>query len=243
MEQARTPKHWFTSDSHLGHGNIIKYCCRPFLAADDKAALERDGVWHKGSWKGEGSSKWRITDEAIKMMNDHLIGQINKHVHKDDVLWHLGDFAFANKKIYYDKCFEYRERINCRTVNIVWGNHDHRNIRDLFTNAYDLYTTRIEGQQITMCHYAMAIWEDSHRGSWCLYGHSHSGAEVELNEKYPNRRSIDVGVDNAFKILGEYRPFSLAELHHLFAEKRGHVIDHHGQIDPSTPREETLIDR
>lgn len=62
-----------------------------------------------------------------------------------------------------------------------------------------------------------------------LYGHSHSTAEEWLNQMMPNRRSIDVGVDNAYKLLGEYKPFSYEEIVNIMASKKGHSIDHHGE--------------
>ena len=44
---------------------------------------------------------------------------------------------------------------------------------------------RIPGtdQSIVLCHYAMAVWDKSHRGNLMLYGHSHSEAEPWLEEK------------------------------------------------------------
>lgn len=51
---------WFTSDSHLGHGNIIRYCNRPFSSVDemDEALIKawntvvapEDDVWHLGDF-------------------------------------------------------------------------------------------------------------------------------------------------------------------------------------------------
>jgi calcineurin-like phosphoesterase family protein len=74
----------------------------------------------------------------------------------------------------------------------------------------------------------MALWDQSHRKSWNLYGHSHSGAENKLDQLFPDRKSMDIGVDNAFKILGEYRPFAFSEIQNLMNKKKGHLIgDHH----------------
>ena len=33
---------WFTADTHFGHGNIIKYCQRPFLSPEEFAATRDD---------------------------------------------------------------------------------------------------------------------------------------------------------------------------------------------------------
>ena len=33
---------WFTADTHFGHGNIIKYCQRPFMSREETAATRAD---------------------------------------------------------------------------------------------------------------------------------------------------------------------------------------------------------
>jgi calcineurin-like phosphoesterase family protein len=239
---------FFTSDTHFGHGNIIKYCSRPFYSEEDKIALEKNGnKWHDGVWKGPTASKHRISRDAIDMMNDHLTDQINEMVGPKDTLWHLGDFAFANKDKYYHKCRFYRDRIKCQNINIIWGNHDQPNkIRDLFNSSYDLKKIKVRDDNlqlplnIVLCHYALAVWDGSHRGAWQLYGHSHSGAESWMNEHMPDRKSLDVGVDNAKKLLGEYRPFSLEELMNIFSRKLGHSMDHHIPKNSNAPSEEEL---
>ena len=191
-----------------------------------------------------------MTRDAVDMMNDHLTDQINAIVGEDDTLWHLGDFAFARKDDYYRKCRFYRDRIKCQNINIIWGNHDTATcaepgdddyvIRDLFNKANHLQRIRVPGQKaaIFLCHYAMAVWDKSHRNAWQLYGHSHSTIEKALDSHFKGRRSMDVGVDNAKNVLGEYRPFTTEELQRIMDKRDGHVVDHHG-VKNVTAREET----
>jgi hypothetical protein len=47
-------KLWLTADLHLGHGNIVKYCKRPFLP---EAEIERV--------ESEGRRDWRVSDESV----------------------------------------------------------------------------------------------------------------------------------------------------------------------------------
>jgi calcineurin-like phosphoesterase family protein len=227
---------------YFGHGNIIKYCHRPFLSEQDKKALaENGGKWHDGIWKGEFASNYRISQEGVEMMNTHLINQINEHVGRDDTLFHLGDFAFAQKHKYRQMCMLYRSRINCQNIFLVEGNHDNvGEIRGLFTDVFQLKTIRHSGQAIVISHYSLAVWDKSHRSSWSLYGHSHSTAEAWLDRVMPGRRSIDVGVDNIAKVFGEYRPVSFDELQKYFKNSTGHCIDHHGRRPD--PTEEELMD-
>jgi len=231
---------YFTSDTHFFHNNIIKYSNRPFLTDADKRALEANGGnWHRGDWKGNGSSNWRITDEAVRTMNDTLIDNINKVVGENDTLWHLGDWAFAPKQEYYRTCKLIRDRILCKNVYLIWGNHDRIEINNIFSGTFGLHQINVNKQKIVLCHYAMAVWDGSHRGTICLYGHSHANAEEWLNKTMPGRRSLDVGVDNAYKLLGDYRPFSFEEIANIMAKRKGFHFDHHGMR--SGPTEEELV--
>lgn len=213
---------FFTADLHLGHGNIIKYCNRPFLKKEDKDALEENG----GTWK---DSRWRISRDAVDMMNDAITDNINAVVGPTDTLWILGDFMFAQKDNTLHKAEFYRGRIKCKNVNLIWGNHDDYKIRPFFQNTYDLYTASVNGRACVLCHYALAVWNKSHHGAYNLYGHSHNTAEPWLNRVMKGRRSMDVGIDNAVKILGEYRPFSFEEIDGILSKREGVVIDHHGE--------------
>ena len=55
-----------------------------------------------------------------------------------------------------------------------------------------------------------------------LYGHSHDSLEYEAWGK-----SMDVGVDAAFRILGQYRPFSYEEIKAIMDKRDIKVLDHH----------------
>jgi calcineurin-like phosphoesterase family protein len=236
---------FFSADFHYNHGNIIKYCNRPFLAEEDLAALNRDGKWHDGDWKGPTSSQHRISRAGVEMMNDAIVNNINKVVHKNDTLWFLGDWCFGGKNNYYQIAREFRDRLRCQNINMIWGNHDHRNIRDLFNECYDLFETYVNGQRMVLCHYAMAVWDKSHRGSWQLYGHSHSTMEEWMAKAMPGRRSMDVGIDNAAKLIGDYHPFSFEEIAHIMNSKPGFFADHHGNEGGirTGPTEEELSDK
>ena len=171
---------------------------------------------------------WCISDASVARHDEHLIGQINKLVLSKDELWILGDFCWGPRgKGILDFAHKYRDAINCRNVCFVWGNHDQRVIAPLFTRTYDRFRLRWQSERIILTHCAHAVWEGSHHGAWNLYGHSHTTAEEALDKFMPGRRSIDVGVDNAFRLFGEYRPLSLEEIRDFFKNKPGHSIDHH----------------
>lgn len=212
---------YFTSDTHLNHGNIIKYSNRPFLGEEDMAVLERSLDW------GHASGH-RISPEAVELMDDTLIDNINAIVEDRDHLFHLGDFGFGDGRNVRERTKDYLDRLRCKNVTLIWGNHDKCEIGSLFSGgAHDIYNLRVDGQLIVLCHYAMATWNRSHRGSWHLYGHSHAAAEGWLDDHMPGRRSMDVGVDNACLVLGEYRPFSYGDIKSIMDGRQGYAIDHH----------------
>ena len=201
---------------YLGHSNIIKYSNRPFLNAEEKVLLEIE--------RQDSRKKLRVSQESTDRMDDCLIDNINAIVGKDDELWHLGDFCMAGN---FNFAKKYRDRIKCKNVHEIWGNHDNYAIRPLFTTASDLHTVRHNGQEIVLLHYAMVAFNKAHHGAIHLYGHSHSSLEPWMDEHMPGRRSMDVGVDNAVKILGQYRPFSFEEIMNLMKDKKGWSMDHH----------------
>lgn len=100
---------WFTADTHFGHGNIIKYCQRPFLSAQEQE-LARQG----------GRDRWRLSEETVRRHDEALLDAINSRVEPHDMLWILGDFCWGG----LCEAAEYRERLRCRQVYLVWGNHD-----------------------------------------------------------------------------------------------------------------------
>ena len=71
-----------------------------------------------------------------------------------------------------------------------------------------MYNKKINGLKCACCHYPMASWWGRRTGGVNIHGHSHG-------QHPPIERQIDVGVDNAAVLLGEYRPFSFNEVKYL----------------------------
>ncbi|MFO0822474.1 MAG: hypothetical protein U0792_05035 [Gemmataceae bacterium] len=182
---------WFTADTHFGHGNIIKYCQRPFLSPEE-FAITRD----------DPRSKLRISNETVKRHDHALLEAINSAVAPDDILWILGDFCWGG----HADAMRYRNRIRCRTVNLVWGNHDQNEIASAFNDCIDQGMIRVEGQEIWLNHYPMRSWDRAFHGSWHFYGHVHGRLEREDAAK-PALLTKDVGVDAC-----DYRPWSFTQL-------------------------------
>jgi len=195
---------WISSDLHFSHRNMCK-----------------------------GTSTWKsgFRDfDTIEDMNNTIINNINKYVLKDDIFFILGDLTFGNP---YNLIL-FRKNINCENIYAILGNHD-KGLRDnkpiktenglvypqsLFKEVTQYKKIYVDKQAIVMNHYAFRVWDNSHHGSWNLYGHSHDSLP-------PIGKQMDVGIDTAFRIFGEYRPFSFQEIKNIMDSIEIKVIDHH----------------
>lgn len=138
----------------------------------------------------------------------------------DDVLVIVGDFA-------WNKPGRYRQQIRSfKHIFFVLGNHDNEHkIRNVFGGT--VWTRKMvqTSQGHVVCdHHPSCYWDLSHRGIYHAYGHLHYSLEREavMDKAFPERRSMDVGVDAAYAILGEYRPFSEDEFFAHLDNREGH---------------------
>ena len=157
---------FFTSDLHLQHANIIKYCKRPFKNVDemDQAILDRRNAV--------------VTDnDDVYLLGDVTLADQYKHPKS---VARVREILRQSKGI----------------THIIPGNHDRAGtLRELDTLENvrihapykELY---VDDQLVVMCHYPMLVWNKAHHGSYMLHGHSHGTL------KYPvPGRIMDVGVD------------------------------------------------
>jgi calcineurin-like phosphoesterase family protein len=134
---------------------------------------------------------------SIQEMNETIIKNWNLKVGPKDLVYHLGDFCFGNRKDHLN----YLSRLNGRVI-LILGNHD--SVGDPknygFSEKHKMLEVKIEKQHITLCHYAMRVWAKSHYDAWMLYGHSH-------NCLPPEGKTWDVGVD-----ANDFTPLSFEEI-------------------------------
>lgn len=150
--------------------------------------------------------------------DSHVIAWINKMVSYRDELFILGDFAWK-------KPGKYRLQIKCQHVRLIKGNHDKPTVsRNVFGETPEIARTRIHNVKTVLSHYPQAHWDGSHNGAFHLYGHTHATKEAHLDTAFPGRRSIDVGIDNAMRLLFMPRPFSEDELYAMLSARPGHDI-------------------
>lgn len=191
---------WFTSDTHYNHANICS-----------------------------ATTKWvnaqRLTREfkSLSHMNDALVNNINAVVGENDVLIHLGDWSFGG----FDSIAEFRNRLVCKNIHIVLGNHDHhiqRNkegVQSLFKSVHEyLYlnvvrpgTTKkdaMDRYDFVCMHYPIASWNNMNSGVIHLHGHVHLMPNVRLHKG----KAMDVGCEG-----NNLDPISLDEILNIMKDQ------------------------
>jgi calcineurin-like phosphoesterase family protein len=176
---------WITSDTHYSHKNI----CRGVTAWRTK--------------EGEIPVSQTRDFATIEKMNSSIVNNINEVVGQDDMLIHLGDWSFGG----FEQIREFWDRIICKNVHLVLGNHDHHieNNRDgsqgLFKSVSHYNTLEIGQFKFRLMHYPISSWDGLGKGVMHLHGHCH----LPNNLKLSKGQRMDVGMDGHT----EFRPYNV----------------------------------
>ena len=171
-------KLFFTSDTHFDHKNI----CRGTTEWKDSEDMTRD---------------YKTLDD----MNNDIVDKFNEVVGQDDILIHHGDWSFNG----FDNIRKFRERLVCRNIHLVLGNHDHHieknkdDIQSIFSSVSDVLKldVRIPTGAFTIkksfiCfHYPIASWPDMQKGVIHTHGHVH----LPPHKRIADGKAMDVGID------------------------------------------------
>jgi calcineurin-like phosphoesterase family protein len=200
---------FFTSDTHYCHSSICS-----------------------ATTKWVGVENLTRPFDSLEDMNQVLVDNINNMVGENDILIHLGDWSFGG----FEKVQEFRDRILCKNIHLVLGNHDHhieRNkegIQRLFSSVQQylrLEVRRPNGKLVDkftfVCmHYPIASWHNMNQGVIHLHGHVHLPADLRIAQG----RAMDVGVDG-----NNLEPISMDEVLELMkgreVKKLSLPKDHH----------------
>lgn len=160
---------WFTSDTHFGHKNILKFNpeTRPYASVEE--------------------------------MDESLIEHWNNTVASNDKVYHLGDFAFSNRERILEILNSLKGQITIVLGNhdqklkqMMWQKDSdlpsHVRLLDYHEKRMPDPTHKGKGPFVCMSHYSFRVWNRSHHGSFMLYGHSHGSIPAY-------GRSMDVGID------------------------------------------------
>lgn len=129
---------------------------------------------------------------SVQEMDEFMIDAWNSVVSNDDIVYHLGDFAFGGP----DHAKHIFQQLNGRKI-LILGNHDVDRKGNALPKIAALdwdqppsstLFTNDGGERLFLSHYAHRVWPSSNKGSYHFYGHSHANLDsVGL--------SRDVGVD------------------------------------------------
>jgi calcineurin-like phosphoesterase family protein len=151
--------------------------------------------------------------DSIEQMDEVMIERWNNCIAKGDLVYHLGDFSFADQDLYLS-------RLNGQK-RFVKGNHDHSNrmSKTGWQTINEMLDIRVNDTSIVLCHYALRVWSKSGHGSLHFYGHSH-------NNLPGDSQCCDVGVD-----AWNFYPVTLEDIKGRLATlpERGGEPDHHGK--------------
>lgn len=146
----------------------------------------------------------------VQKMDECLIENWNSVVGRDDIIYHLGDFAWRIGK---NKMIAILIQLNGRKF-LCRGTHDGRILKlaRYFEDIRDSFLIKVNGgQPIFMSHKIQKIWPESSCGSWHLFGHSHGSRNTYAEQ---NGKLLDVGVDSH-----NFRPWSLKEVALVMAKR------------------------
>ena len=188
---------YFTADTHFGHRAMVE-------------------TWRVDPAGGRFSS--------TEAMDEHLIHRWNSTVPGTGVVYHLGDFAFANTK----RVAAILAQLN-GTIHLIEGNHDKSLPTWIKDNLFGSVQPYLEltvkrdqqdkGRKLVLCHYALRTWNRAHYNTWNLHGHSHGNLPYRGGQ-------IDVGVDD-HRISRDYRPYTFEEIDAHVATTTYEPNDHH----------------
>lgn len=136
----------------------------------------------------------------VQEMDHALIQNWNKVVSEDDIVFHLGDFAFADKS-------KWRQIANALKGRkyLIQGNHDRSD--DIPTECFeavgDMMQVSIEYEgswhKFLLSHRPFLCFEGMFKDTKQLFGHCHSRRNNTSKDAYLLKylvNSYDVGVDN-----------------------------------------------
>lgn len=140
-------KSWITSDIHLGHQNIMKFCL------ESRARFNGD----------------------VAYMNEAIVTEWNALISPSDTVYILGDVAFlpATKAVEYMRRMNGSKILVQGNHDRKLLNDPV--FRRCFQSIHHYLDINYAGTKCVMFHYPIAEWNQMHRGAVHFHGHLHGG--------------------------------------------------------------------
>lgn len=136
-------KHFFTSDTHFFHKNILKFC----------------PTTRKG--------------QTVEEMNEILIRNWQEQVGANDIVHVLGDCFFCDAESairIMDRLPGHKYLTYGNHDKVIKNNSA---LRNKFVSVQDYREISICAKQVILFHFPMLQWNKMHYGSYHLFGHVH----------------------------------------------------------------------
>lgn len=229
---------WFTSDTHFGHSNIVgpnvskwKSGYRDFKSLDEmnnhlikeinKLVKKDDFLYHLGDFSFGGIENIYKFRKQIMCENIILVlGNHDKHIKENKELPNAWWATSEEQVKYSDGTYSRTIRENLLSVSDI-KTHRSAHAKDCFLSVDNQIEVKHGKHEFFMSHYPHLSWHHSAKGVIMIHGHEHAS----LNHLNVNVKRLDVGVDSAKKLLGEYRPFSIEEVISMNDNKN--IVKHH----------------
>jgi len=137
---------FLTADPHFGHGNIIRYCNRPFADADEmnRTLIER--------WNARVNKR-----DTVK-----ILGDFGFHLSDKEALEIFNALNGSKELIIGNHDLDRKGRVIQSVARLPWAKPP--------THYSEI---KHDGHRIILSHYAALTWNGSHHGSFMAFGHSH----------------------------------------------------------------------
>ena len=174
---------------------------------------------------------------TVEQMDEVLIENWNKTVHKLDTVYIMGDFVWKKQMLPY-----YLSRLKGKKV-LLKGNHDtwaknreaNAELFALFERVELLIEESICSHPMTLCHYPMLEWnmsrkdESNSKLGYLIHGHIHNSKDLIYRTLFELPHALNAGVD-----INGYRPVDFETLlmnNQSFKKNNGRMDKPHFTID------------
>jgi len=218
-------KVWFVSDTHFGHNRDFIYKPRGFneIEAHDETIIQRwnervsenDTVIHLGDFiVGAGDNADKLGNSLLARLKGSKVliwGNHNsylKNLYKRLIKGRGWDYMGENTEIYPLETDAFGSKVTFVGHNLLAK-----------------IKTPEHSQYVFCCHFAHAIWIDSHQKNKNvvhLSGHSH-GTHAESQPDNLDHKRLDVGIEN----FGG--PVSFDEVMAIMKNKNNKILDNHSK--------------
>ncbi len=233
---------FLTADYHFNHGNIIKYCNRPFKNSQemDECLIKNtndlvkpnDVLIFGGDWCFPGREDYLTVfkkyRDRIACNNIYFVyGNHDRRPAYNAIIQAFMRLQFMDLNRSAEKIVE-----DLRNLQNFANSIQNIEMLNWFRGCGDLFEFEHQGTQAIFGHYAYRIWNKSHHGCIHCYGHSHFSLSDD-----PDSLSMDVGVDAAANYISKdgklypenYRPLAWSDIMNHMDKKNFKPVDHHGR--------------